>query len=147
MQIQPHENLAVQSVRHGVLGHDRYSPILVGHGRAARLHGLAHERLNNLDNERLHASAEHRPERLDDRAQAVSQTHRAQPADCYSCGRGSVPESSEYVPYMPGVWQTQAPQSDPPVTVIVIYDKTAISQGFTHGQSIPAAGSLLDIFA
>ncbi len=31
--------------------------------------------------------------------------------------------------------------------LLVIYDKSGLSQGYTHGQSVPAAGGMLDIFA
>ncbi len=140
MLVRPHENMSVWSVRHDPIWHDRHSSISARYLRADRVHELAHHAPT-------HVTVEPKATRFSDRVDVVTRTDPARPADCHPCDRGTLPESGEYVPYMPDVWKTEAPQSDAPTMVRIYFDKTGLSQGFTHGQLVPAAGSLLDIFA
>ncbi len=139
MRIQPHENLTVWSLRHDQFWHDRYSPVSNVREQVVRAQDHVHKH--------LHILMEPKPIREHDRREVVHESGSARPADCHKCDHGEAAESGEYTPYLPDVWQTEAPQSESPLMVTVYFDKTSVSQGFTHGQSVPSAGSFLDIFA
>lgn len=149
MRIQPHENLSVWSFRHDQFWHDRYSPLTGGRERVVRVQ----DRVHNHVHEHIHISVEPEHVRHLDRVDVVRKTEASPPTDCHPCARGEACEDSGYTPYMSGGTPGQAGLNDPALSadldpvLLVIYDKSAISQGYTHGQSVPAAGSMLDIFA
>jgi len=149
MRIQPHENLSVWSLRHDQFWHDRYSPVSSVRERVVRVQDRIHTHIH----EHIHVSTEPKHVRDQDRLDLVHQVQSPRPTDCHPCAKGEVDEDAGYTPYMSGGYLGQPGLNDPALSadqgmmLMVIYDKSAISQGFTHGQSVPAAGSMLDIFA
>jgi len=148
MRIQPHENLSVWSFRHDQFWHDRYSPVSGARERVVRVQDRVHTHIH----EHLHVTAEPEPVRQRDRVDVVHETQPMRPTDCHPCAKGEACEEAGYTPYMSGQFfghtgVGDATGSAEPVAMLVVYDKTGLSQGYTHGQSVPAAGSMLDIFA
>ena len=143
MRIQPHENLSVWSARQDQFWHDRHARTSPARDRG----GCQQERVHQHIHKHFNVTQEPRPIRSQDRFDVVHHTNHSRPADCHRYTPSVTPCSQTYSPYMPDVWQASMPPTVQLMLLMVIYDKSGLSQGFSHGQSVPAAGSFLDVFA
>ncbi|MEZ6192735.1 MAG: hypothetical protein R3C45_15785 [Phycisphaerales bacterium] len=124
----------VFSIRHDRFGPGRLHPSTPCHG---------HEKVAPA-HRHVHASARrHRPE-----VRVVEHTQQPKPPDCHPHRSGEParplmnPVFQLYAPTISVAWPYNALHADP----AVLLPPVAV-QSFAYGQSVPAAGGLLDVFA
>jgi hypothetical protein len=145
MQVEPHENLTVWSIRYDRFGPGRFRPTTPRHDRCADRPQVSRPDGDHADRARS-CGTHHRPiER-----RVVEHTHQPHHAHCQPChcDKSAQPQPEMFpfwllfAPALRYVWPFTAAQpgsvtSLPPIPV----------QDFAHGQSVPPLGGLLDILA